>query len=393
LEVADIVRAAGVAYRESHPLSGQQDRVLRAIAQCRTAALGGQRSQCNHCGAITISYRSCRNRHCPKCQTLAKQRWLERQCADLLDIDYWHLVFTLPHGLNPLAQGNPRVIYRLLFHAAAKTLLEFGRNPRWIGGDVGITMVLHTWGQRLDQHIHVHAVVTGGALSCDGEHWMPARRGFLFPVRALSKVFRAKYLEALFQVHRDGQLRFSGATSALSDIAAFQEFISELKAKEWVVYAKPPFGGAAQVMAYLGRYTHRVAIANHRLVSFEHDTVRFRWRDYAHGNATKVMALDAGEFLRRFLLHTLPHGFVRIRHYGLLGNRCRHSKLAHCRALLEQPEPEPAPTESAEDMMLRLADIDVQRCPHCKQGQLRVIATIDPESSRPPAPRATGPPQ
>ena len=231
------------------------------------------------------------------------------------------------------------------------------------------------------------------ALSRDGERWIPARRGFLFPVRALSRVFRAKYLDALHQAYQSDELRFAGSTSALSNATAFQDFISKLKTRDWIVYAKPPFGAAAQVMAYLGRYTHRVAIANHRLVSFEDDTVRFRWRDYAHGNATKVMALDAGEFLRRFLLHTLPHGFVRIRHFGLLGNRCRHSKLSHCRALLEQPASEPTPTELAEDLMLRLTGIDLQRCPHCKQGQLRVIATIDPELSRTPTPRATGPPQ
>ena len=389
------MRAAGEAYRDTHQLSLQQERVLRAIASCRTAALGGHRSECDHCGAVTISYCSCGNRHCPKCQTLAKQRWLERQCADLLDIDYWHLVFTLPHALNALAQGNPRVIYRQLFQATAQTLLEFGRNPRWLGGELGITMVLHTWGQRLDQHIHVHAVVTGGALSDDGERWIPAKPGFLFPVRALSTVFRAKYLEALRQAHLDGELHFSGSTSELSDIAAFRDFITGLKAKDWVVYAKPPFAGAAQVLAYLGRYTHRVAIANHRLVRFKDGEVRFRWRDYAHGNKNKIMALTAEEFLRRFLLHTLPPGFVRIRHYGLLGNRCRHEKLSHCRALLNQPDPAPAVPESVEAMMLRLIGIDIQRCPICQQGRLRVVAELapTPTSTCRPTPKATGPPQ
>lgn len=392
LEVADIVRATGAAFRASHRLSLQQQRVLGAIASCRTAVLGGHRTECDQCGAVTISYCSCGNRHCPKCQTLAKQRWLERQCADLLDIDYWHLVFTLPHALNALAQSNPQVIYQRLFQAASQTLLEFGRNPRWLGGQLGITLVLHTWGQRLDQHIHVHCVVTGGALSEDGQRWIPARPGFLFPVRALSAVFRGKYLDALAQTHQGGELHFAGSTAPLANPAAFRDFLATLKTRDWVVYAKPPFAGAEQVLAYLGRYTHRVAIANHRLVSFENGEVRFHWRDYAHANKTKVMALSAEEFLRRFLLHTLPAGFVKIRHYGLLGNRCRHAKVAHCRGLLGQPDPEPSEPESVAAMMLRLTGIDIQRCPACEQGRLRVIAVLAPTLTDPPHPRATGPP-
>jgi len=392
LEVADIVRACGEAYRANHRLSFQQERVLRSIAACRTAALGGHVTRCDRCGTRVISYRSCRNRHCPKCQTLAKQRWLERQCADLLDIDYWHLVFTLPHELNALVQGNPRVIYRLLFRAASQTLLEFGRNPRWLGGELGITMVLHTWGQRLDQHIHVHCVVTGGALSPDGERWIAAKPGFLFPVRALSAVFRGKYIEALAQAYQDGELRFAGSTTPLADHRTFRGFLVTLNNHDWVVYAKPPFAGAEQVLAYLGRYTHRVAIANHRLVSFDNGEVRFLWRDYAHGNKTRIMALSAEEFLRRFLLHTLPPGFVKIRHYGILGNRCRHQKVARCRTLLDQPAPEPQQPESVEDMMLRLTGIDIQLCPVCQQGRMQVIASLSPAPILPPIPKATGPP-
>ncbi len=392
LEVADIVRACADAYRASHRLSFQQDRVLRAIATCRTAALGGHAARCDHCGALAISYCSCGNRHCPKCQTLAKQRWLERQCADLLDIDYWHLVFTLPHTLNALAQGNPQVIYRMLFRAASQTLLEFGRNPRWLGGELGITMVLHTWGQKLDSHIHVHCVVTGGALHPEGERWIAAKPGFLFPVRALSAVFRGKYLDELAQAYQRGELNFAGSTAHLVDTRAFRGLLATLKDQDWVVYAKPPFGGAAQVFAYLGRYTHRVAIANHRLVSFDNAEVRLRWRDYAHANKTKIMALSAEEFLRRFLLHTLPVGFVRIRHYGLLGNRCSHQKMARCRALLDQPAPKTQEPESIEAMMLRLTGIDIQRCPVCQQGTLRVITTLAPAPTLAPIPRATGPP-
>lgn len=392
LEVADIVRACGEAYRANHRVSFQQERVLRSIAACRTAALGGHVARCDRCGTRVISYCSCRNRHCPKCQTLAKQRWLERECADLLDIDYWHLVFTLPHELNALAQGNPRVIYRLLFRAASQTLLEFGRNPRWLGGELGITMVLHTWGQRLDQHIHVHCVVTGGALSPDGERWIAAKPGFLFPVRALSAVFRGKYIEALAQAYQDGELRFAGSTTPLADHRTFRGFLVTLNNHDWVVYAKPPFAGAEQVLAYLGRYTHRVAIANHRLVSFDNGEVRFLWRDYAHGNKTRIMALSAEEFLRRFLLHTLPSGFVKIRHYGILGNRCRHQKVARCRTLLDQPAPEPQQPESVEDMMLRLTGIDIQLCPVCQQGRMQVIASLSPAPILPPIPKATGPP-
>lgn len=391
LEVADIVRACGDTYRQTHRLSRQQDRVLWAIENCRTAALGGHTLQCEHCGAVEVAFNSCRNRHCPKCQTLARQRWLENQCADLLAIDYWHLVFTLPHDLNPLAQSNPEVVYKLLFRAASETLLEFGHNPRWLGGELGVTLVLHTWGQNLGQHIHVHCVVTGGALS-DAGNWIPAKPGFLFPTRALSNVFRGKYLDYLAQAYQRGVLRFAGSTQTLVDTGAFRLFHAKLKMHDWVVYAKPPFAGAEQVLAYLGRYTHRVAIANHRLVSFDGQQVRFRWRDYAHDNQVKVMTLSAEEFLRRFLLHTLPFRFVRIRHYGLLGNRCRHAKLAQCRALLGQPPREPAEPESVEAMMLRLTGIELYRCRSCQLGQLRIIGLLLPVRTATLPPQASGVP-
>ena len=303
LELADILRQCAGTYRHTHRLSVQQRRVVNALVSCRTAALGGFKACCDHCGAVTIQYASCRNRHCPKCQTLSQTRWVERQCAELLDIGYWHVVFTLPHELNPIAQGNPALIYRLLFNAASKTLLEFGRNPRWLGGELGITMVLHTWGQNLGQHIHVHCVVTDGALSPDRERWLtPPRRGFLFPTTALSKVFRGKYLDSLTVAYRTGELRMPSA-DGLDDTRAFECLKSSLQSNDWVVYTKAPFAGAANVLAYLGRYTHKTAIANHRLVGFDAEQVRFRWRDYAHGNKRKVMRLDAGEFIRRFLLH------------------------------------------------------------------------------------------
>ena len=391
LEVADILRERGDAYGETHRLSAQQRKVVDALVNCRTAALGGFKSQCEHCGAVTIQYASCRNRHCPKCQTLSQTRWVERQYADLLDIGYWHVVFTLPHEINPVAQANPALIYRLLFKAASQTLLEFGRNPRWLGGELGITMVLHTWGQNLGQHVHVHCIVTDGGLSPDGQRWLtPARNGFLFPTAALSKVFRGKYLDFLGAAHRDGELRLKA--SGGGDSRELERLKTALRSNNWVVYSKAPFAGAEQVLAYLGRYTHKTAIGNHRLVDFDGEHVRFHWRDYADGNKVKVMRLDADEFVRRFLLHVLPRGFTRLRHYGLLANRCRARKLALCRGLLGQPAPEPPEPETAQEMMLRLTGIDITVCRQCGEGTLRQILVLEPQHRTGMAAMKTGPP-
>ncbi len=393
LEVADILRRRGEAYGETHRLSAQQRKVVDALVNCRTAALGGFKSQCDRCGAVTIQYASCRNRHCPKCQTLSQTRWVERQCADLLDIGYWHVVFTLPHELNPVAQGNPALIYRLLFRAASQTLLEFGRNPRWLGGELGITMVLHTWGQNLGQHIHVHCIVTDGGLSPDGQRWLsPARKGFLFPTAALSKVFRGKYLDFLGAAHRDGELRLKAAADGDDDGHEFECLKTVLRSHDWVVYSKAPFAGTGQVLAYLGRYTHKIAIGNHRLVDFDGEHVRFRWRDYADGNTVKVMRLDADEFIRRFLLHVLPHGFTRLRYYGLLANRCRARKLALCRTLLDQPAPEPREPETMQETMLRLTGIDITMCRQCGEGTLRQILVLEPQHPAGMTAMKTGPP-
>lgn len=390
LELADVVRAFGPAYRAQHRLAGQQDRALRAIEHCRTAALGGHAVQCDACGAVEISFNSCRNRHCPKCQTRAKERWLARQCADLLPVPYFHLVFTLPHALNPLAQGNPTMIYDTLFAAAAETLQAFGRDPKWLGGELGITLVLHTWGQNLDQHVHVHGVVTGGALSVDGR-WVPAKAGFLFPVRALSRVFRGKYLERLQHALAQGTLKLAGAIAALAEPAEQQRFLAALRNHDWVVYAKRPFAGPEQVLAYLGRYTHRVALTNQRLVSCEDGQVQFRWRDYAHGNKLKVMALEGTEFLRRFLLHVLPAGFQRIRHYGLLANRDRAAHLARCRQALNALPPAPPVAETAAEFVLRVTGVDIALCRCCQQGRLRLCQLIAPRPLDPPTPRARSP--
>src|SRR5712691_1399183 len=377
VEVADIFRAHGAAYRHTHALSRAQRRAMHAIETCRTAALGGHRETCDTCGAERLAYNSCRNRHCPKCQTLAKERWLAARRAELLPIDYFHVVFTLPHTLNPLAQGNPRVIYTLLFRAVAATLTTFARDPRHLGGDLGGTAILHTWGQNLSQHLHLHCVVTGGALAQDGARWIAAPPGFLFPVRALAKVFRGKYLGALQRAFTTGKLVFAGSLASLADPAAFAAWLQELRQPDWVVYAKRPFAGPTQVLEYLGRYTHRVALSNERLVSSTDGVVRFRWKDYADGNRVKVMTLAAEEFIRRFLLHVVPGGFVRIRHFGFLANRARRTKLARCRALLAQPSAPPAAAvESVPALMLRLTGIDIERCPICEQGRLRVTEIL-----------------
>jgi hypothetical protein len=376
LELADIVRAHGDAYRRTHRLATVQQRALRAIETCRTAVLGGHRETCDRCGAVRITSNSCRNRHCPKCQTLTKERWLAAQRAALLPIPYFHVVFTLPHPLNALAQGNPRVIYTLLFRAAADALLTFGRDPRHLGGTIGITAMLHTWGQTLSQHLHLHCLVTGGALAPDRSRWIAGRSSFLFPVRALSIVFRAKFLAGLQRAFNAGQLTFAGGTADLARRGAFTGFLGQLRTVDWVVYAKRPFAGPEQVLNYLGRYTHRVALSNDRLLDVRDGRVRFRWKDYADHDRVKVTALDADEFLRRFLLHVVPSGFMRIRHFGLLANRTRRHTLTRCRMLLGRPPIEDAPAESVAGLMYRLTGVDLSRCPVCAEGRMQITAIV-----------------
>jgi hypothetical protein len=386
VELADIVRAHAPALLASTRLAGVQYRALRAIERCRTAALGGQISRCDRCGETHYVYHSCRNRHCPKCQTLAKERWLAARRAELLPVPYFHLVFTLPHELNPLAQGNPRLIYELLFASASATLLEFGRNPRWAGGEIAATLVLHTWGQTLTQHLHVHALVAGGALGADGQ-WVAPRRGFLFPVKALSKVFRGKFLAALSRAFAQDRLRVKGSTAALAEPSARCGLLATLRAKPWVVYAKHTLCGPEQVLDYLGRYVQRVAISNERLLELDEGSVRFAWRDRAQGNRRKTMRLAADQFLERFLLHVLPHGFMRIRHYGLLANRHKRNRLAQARAALNTPAPASIPLESVAAFCQRALGIDIHRCPTCRIGRLYLIGTLAPQllyRARPP---------
>ena len=343
LEVADIFRAFGPAWRQSQHkhLSLGQLKVMSAIEQCRTAALGGHVLRCDACTHVEISYNSCRNRHCPKCQARAAQRWLEARQADLLPVAYYHLVFTLPAPISAIAYANKAVIYRLLFEVAAETLGTIAADPKHLGAQIGATLVLHTWGSALTHHPHVHGIVPGGGLSSDGERWVACRPGFFLPVRVLSRLFRRRFLEELAQAHRAGQLRFYGEYAALTDAMAFARWLAPLRQCEWVVYAKRPFAGPAAVLAYLSRYTHRVAISNRRLLSLDEQGVTFRWKDYRVKGRTrqKTMTLSTEEFMRRFLLHVLPSGFHRIRHYGLLANAGRRENLAQVRRLLTPNEP------------------------------------------------------
>ena len=347
-EVADVVRAYGANFLRTHPTSGAQRRVLRAIARCRTAALGGHVDGCAACGHRRIAYNSCRNRHCPKCQGQQRARWMAAEQATLLPVEYFHVVFTLPHALNPLLRVNPHALYGLLFQTAAATLLAFARDPKHLDGEPAITMVLHTWGQTLTEHAHVHCVVSGGGLSADARRFHSLQRpGFLFPVTARSKMFRGKYLAALDRLHRTGALAFAGQSASLAEALHWQRLLGALRATQWVVYAKPPFGGPACVLKYLSRYTHRVAISNRRIRFVGDGLVRFAWTDYAAHNTPREMTLTAEEFLRRFLLHVLPRGFMRIRHYGLLANCHRAPQLARCRDLLGVATPPSPPADLA----------------------------------------------
>jgi predicted Zn-ribbon and HTH transcriptional regulator len=336
LEVADIIRAAGNSFieRNQDHLAWTQLKVLRAIRDCRTAALGGHLDRCVRCGYEAISYNSCRNRHCPKCQTGAREQWLQKQSADLLPVSYFHVVFTVPHDLSALMLQNKKLLYGLLFRASAETLMEVGADPKHLAAEIGFLSVLHTWGQNLQHHPHVHCVIPAGGLALDHSRWIRAPDRFFLPVRVLGRVFRGKFTEGLKRLFRQNKLHFHGSLRLLAQPKLFRAWLRQLWRKEWVVYAKKPFGGPQHVLQYLGRYTHRVAISNHRLISFEDGLVTFRWKDYAHDNKKRKMTLSAEEFLRRFLLHVLPRGFTRIRHFGLLSNRRRRGTVALCRALL-----------------------------------------------------------
>jgi len=337
VEVADVLHAQGDAFIADHPwLSIQQRTVLRALARCRTAALGGHVDHCDACSHRSISYNSCRNRHCPKCQAQARERWLAARERELLDVAYVHIVFTLPHALDPLCRRNAALLYTLLLRASGATLLEVAADPKHLGATIGFLSILHTWGQTLIRHPHVHCVVPAGGLARDHSRWIrPKCAGFFLPVKVLSRVFRGKYVAALRRAHDRGELDLDGAAARLRDPAQWRRFIGALFRTDWVVYVKPAFGGAIAVLRYLGRYTHRVAISNHRLLAFDGEHVSFRWKDYAHEGAHRTMTLTASEFLRRFVQHVLPRGFVRIRQFGFLANHCRTACLRIARRLLQ----------------------------------------------------------
>lgn len=382
LEVADIFRRHGPAYTQAHDghLGRVERRVMSAIQLCRTAALGGHVESCEDCSHSRVAYNSCRNRHCPKCQSAAREQWLADRQADLLPVSYFHVVFTVPAEVAAIAYQNKRQVYGILFDAVAATLKAIGADPRHLGGELGFIAILHTWGQTLTHHPHIHCLVPGGALSTDGR-WCACRPRFFLPIHVLSRLFQRLFLERLQAAHEAGRLRFFGALAGLSDPGTFSEALRPLRKKRWVVYAKPPFGSPEHVLAYLGRYTHRVAIANSRLVSADEASVTFRWRDYRHGNAPRLMTLGAHEFIRRFLLHSLPDGFHRIRHYGFLANGCRRARLATIRKLMPDTTAE-SPETGDTAALAQPARFDPAACPCCG-GTLRITAALPRRWTRP----------
>ena len=391
LEVADIFRRYGPAYRQQHPgsLSRGQRRAMSAIEQCRTAALGGHMEQCDSCGHQRPAFHSCRNRHCPKCQSFARAQWLEDRQAELLPTEYFHVVFTLPEEIATIAYQNKKEVYGILFRATSETLRTLAADPKHLGAEIGFLAILHTWGQNLMFHPHLHCVVPGGGISPDGKRWIPCRPGFFLPVRVLSRLFRRLFLEHLQATFDRGHLQFFSSLQHLRNRKAFTQYLAPLRQKEWVVYAKPPFGGPEQVLHYLGRYTHRVAISNHRLLDIDNGQVRFRWKDYRHHSQSKVMTLEVDEFIRRFLLHVLPDGLQRIRHYGFLGNRHRRAKLALCRQLLGvaltlaavvTPQDKP----DYRDRYEKLTGKSLRDCPVCHRGHMAAIAAMPPLGRAPP---------
>ena len=383
LEVADVFRAFGPAYREAHAMPLGYLRAMRAIEICRTAELGGHLDQCDHCGTVRISYNSCRNRHCPKCQCLEKERWLEAREKDLLPTPYFHVVFTLPEGLRPLALRNQKVIYSLLFKSVSETLTELARDSKHLGAEIGFMAILHTWSQTLIHHPHLHCLVTGGGLSLDGERWLRSKKDFFIPVKVLSSLFRGKFLDGLKKENEAGGLRFPGQIEELKEAPAFKRFLTNLYHQAWVVYCKPPLKHPEKVVDYLGRYTHRVALSNDRLVKMEDNRVTFRWRDSADNDQIKLLTLEAFEFIRRFLLHVLPSQFVKIRYYGILSHRSRKGKLLRCKNLLGVLIPEESKQvlkETWQDLLTRITGIDPRVCPYCGKGKMIQKETLPPYS-------------
>lgn len=381
LEIADIFHEYGVSFLRKYVLSPLQHKVMHAIKICRTAALGGHVDACDKCGHQVVSYNSCRNRHCPKCQNLAKVEWLEARRSELLPVEYYHVVFTIPSSLSSIALQNKRVVYNILFQAASKTLLLIAADPKHLGTEIGFTTILHTWGQNLMHHPHIHCLVPGGGLSNDEEKWVCCRSGFFLPVRVLARLFRRLFLKLLEQAFEQSRLKFYDKNLHLKSLEGFDKMITSCREIEWVVYAKRPFAKPETVLDYLARYTHRIAISNHRLRRMEKGKVSFKWRDYKCGGKQKIMTLDAHEFIRRFLLHVLPHRFMRIRYYGFLANCHRTRKVRLCRRLLkveEMVETEIICDQSWAARFEVLTGSDPLLCPHCKSGRLKQVSILLP---------------
>jgi hypothetical protein len=393
LEVADVFRRYGEAYREQHgaSMSTGQRRVMSAIEVCRTAALGGHMERCDECGHERNAFNSCRDRHCPKCQSLARAQWLEDRKAELLEVPYFHVVFTVPEEITAISLQNKEAVYSILFRTTAETLKTIAADPKHLGAEIGFFAVLHSWGQNLQFHPHLHCVVPGGGPSLGGDRWVSCRPDFFLPVRVLSSLFRRLFLESLERAFDAGKLQFFSTLEPLQTRPAFTRHLANLKERDWVVYAKAPFAGPEQVLDYVGRYTHRVAISNNRLLDIENDQVRFKWKDYRGGDQVKTMTLSAGEFIRRFLLHVLPNGFQRIRYYGLLGNRHREEKLAVCRHLLGMPQQvekdqtEPVTETDYRDRYEDLTGRSLRQCPQCRQGNMVVVQILPRWSAPSPA--------
>jgi hypothetical protein len=384
LEVGEVFRRYGETYRQQHAgsLSRDQLRVMTAIERCRTEALGGHLEQCDQCKFERMAYHSCRNRHCPKCQSLARAQWIEDRQSELLDTQYFHVVFTLPEEIAAIAYQNKKVMYNILFRATSETLRTIAADPQHLGAEIGFFAVLHSWGQNLMFHPHLHCVVPGGGISPNGERWIPCRPDFFLSVRVLSRLFRRLLLEYLEMAFDQGQLKFFSSLQELKDRKALLRYLAPLRKKEWVVYAKKPFAGPQQVLNYVGRYTHRVAISNNRILNIENGKVTFSYKDYRDGSQQKTMTLSADEFIRRFLLHVLPDGFHRIRYYGFLGNRYREEKLEKCRQLLGMVPREPDSPQVAEldyrDRYEALTDSSLRECPACHRGRMILIGEIPP---------------
>lgn len=376
LEVADVVRIHAGDFFESRRglVASGERRVLRDIAACRTGDMGGHVEQCDRCGHEVIAYNSCRNRHCPKCQANAGAEWFDRRQVDLLPVEYFHVVFTLPQEIATIALQNKKIVYDILFRTATETLQQVAAQEKHLGAGIGILAVLHTWGQALDHHPHVHCIVPGGGIAPDQERWVSCRPGFFLPVRILSRLFRGKFLHHLRRAYNNQQLSFHGQIQSLDCAATFRDYLAPIQQKEWVVYAKPPFGGPAQVLKYLARYTHRVAIANSRLVRLNDGQVSFLWKDYQHGCKRKVMTITAVEFIRRFLLHVLPKSFVRIRYYGFLANRCRKEKVELIRRLLDDD----IVPETTKPSLIDISNPDQHVCPMCNRGTMIPVLNFQP---------------